>query len=58
MATPIVVNAAVKVLTVNSHMTGAEPKALLERTTTPNATGQPPLHTRKAVEATMELADS
>lgn len=58
MATPIVVNAAVKVLTVNPRMTGAELRALLERTATFNATGQPLLHPRRAVEAARELAGS
>lgn len=51
MATPVVVNAAAKVLAVNPRLTGAELRALLERTATPNATGQPLLHPRAAVEA-------
>ena len=58
MATPVVVNAAAKVLAVNPHMTGAELRALLEQTATPNATGQPLLHPRKAVEAARKLAGS
>lgn len=58
MATPVVVNAAAKVLAVNPSMTGAELRALLERTATSNATGQPLLHPRKAVEAAREPAGS
>src|SRR5690606_37380061 len=57
MATPLVANAAIKVLAMNPRMTGAELRALLERTATPNATGQALLHPAKAVEAARELAD-
>ena len=56
MATPVVVNAAAKVLAVNPRITGAELRALLERTATSNATGQPLLHPRKAVEAAQKPA--
>lgn len=55
MATPLVTNAAIKVLTANPRLTGAELRALLERTATPNATGQALLHPAKAVEAAREL---
>ena len=58
MATPVVVNAAAKVLTVHPDMTGAELRAILERTATSNATGHPLLHPRKAVEAARRLAGS
>lgn len=58
MATPVVVNAAAKVLAVNPAMTGAQLRALLERTATSNATGQPLLHPGKAVEAARALAGS
>lgn len=56
MATPVVVNAAAKVLAVNPRLTGAELRALLERTATPNSTGQPLLHPRAAVEAARKPA--
>ncbi len=58
MATPVVVNAAIKVLTVNPRMTGAELKALLEQTATINATGQPLLHPRDAVHAARKCEGS
>jgi len=58
MAAPVVVNAAAKVLAVHPHMTGAELRALLEQTATPNATSQPLLHPGKAVEAARKLAGS
>ena len=58
MATPVVVNAAAKVLTVHPDMTGAELRAILERTATSNATGHPLLHPGKAVEAARRLAGS
>ena len=58
MATPVLVNAAAKVLTVHPDMTGAELRAILERTATSNATGHPLLHPRKAVEAARRLAGS
>lgn len=51
MATPLVVNTAAKVLAVDPRLTGAELRALLERTATANSTGQPLLHPAKAVEA-------
>jgi hypothetical protein len=50
MATPVVVNAAAKVLAVRPELTGAQLRAVLERTATRNATGQPLLHPRAAVE--------
>lgn len=56
MATPVVVNAAAKVLAVNPAMTGAQLRVLLEQTATPNATGQPLLHPRKAVETARKVA--
>lgn len=58
MATPVVVNAAAKVLTVHPDMTGAELRAILERTATSNTTGHPLLHPGKAVEAARRLAGS
>lgn len=51
MSTPIVTNAAAKMLAVNPHLSGADLRALLEQTSTPNDTGQRLLHTRHAVEA-------
>lgn len=51
MATPMVANAAAKMLAVNPHLTGAELRTLLEQTATVNATGQRLLHTKQAVEA-------
>lgn len=51
MAVPNVVNAAAKVLAVAPELTGAELRALLERTATLNDTGHRLLHTRQAVEA-------
>ena len=56
MATPVVVNAAAKVLAVNPAMTGAQLRVLLEQTATPNATGQPLLHPRNAVETARKVA--
>lgn len=56
MATPVVVNAAAKVLAINPRMTGPELRALLERTATSNATGQPLLHPREAVDAARKQA--
>lgn len=56
MATPVVVNAAARVLAVIPHLTGAELKALLEQTATNNATGQPLLHPRKALAAARKRA--
>ena len=58
MATPVEVNAAAKVLTVHPDMTGAELRAILERTATSNTTGHPLLHPGKAVEAARRLAGS
>lgn len=58
MATPVVVNAAAKVLAVNPHMTGAELRSLLEQTATKNATGQPLLHPKRAVDAARKPAGS
>jgi hypothetical protein len=51
MAAPNVANAAAKVLAVNPWLSGAELRALLERTGDQNATGQRLLHTALAVEA-------
>lgn len=51
MATPLVTNAAAKVLAVNPQLTGAQLRRLLEQTATLNATGQRLLHTGHAVEA-------
>lgn len=51
MATPVVVNAAAKMLAVNPNLSGAQMRALLEQTADRNATGQPLLHTKRAVEA-------
>src|SRR5690606_1152317 len=56
MATPLVTNAAAKMLAVNPRLTGAELKALLEATATVNATGQRLLHARNAVEAAARAA--
>ena len=56
MAAPIVTNAAAKMLAVNPHLTGADLRALLEQTSTVNATGQRLLHTRQAVAAARERA--
>ncbi|MCC6838530.1 MAG: S8 family serine peptidase [Flavobacteriales bacterium] len=53
MAVPNVVNAAAKVLTVAPQLSGAELRALLERTATVNATGHRLLHTRQAMTAAM-----
>ena len=54
MATPLVTNAAAKVLAVNPQLTGAQLRTLLEHTATVNATGQRLLHTKQAVEAASE----
>lgn len=51
MATPVIVNAAAKILSVNPNLSGAQLRELLEKTADRNATGQPLLHTRRAVEA-------
>lgn len=51
MATPNVANAAAKVLAVRPTLSGAELRALLERTGDMNATGQLLLHPGRAVEA-------
>ncbi|UWX03920.1 S8 family serine peptidase [Pseudoxanthomonas sp. NC8] len=51
MAAPLVANAAAKMLTVAPGLDGARLRQLLERTATPNATGQRLLHPRDAVEA-------
>lgn len=57
MATPVVVNAAAKLLAVNPKLTGAQLRTLLEQTVDRNATGQPLLHTRRAVAAARSLAE-
>ncbi len=51
MATPVVTNAAAKVLAVNPSLSGAELRQLLEQTADTNRTGQRLLHTKHAVEA-------
>lgn len=51
MATPIVVNAAAKMLAANPNLSGAQLRTLLEQTADRNATGQPLLHVKRAVEA-------
>jgi subtilisin family serine protease len=51
MAAPLVANAAAKMLAVAPDLDGARMRELLERTATPNATGQRLLHPRDAVEA-------
>ena len=51
MAAPLVANAAVKMLVAAPDLSGARLRELLERTATPNATGQRLLHPRAAVEA-------
>lgn len=56
MATPVVVNAAAKMLTVNPKLSGAQLRTLLEQTAELNATGQPLLHTQRAVEAARKMA--
>lgn len=56
MAVPVVVNAAVKVLAAFPAMTGAELRTVLEKTATPNATGQPLLHPQRAFEAAKAMA--
>jgi len=56
MATPVIVNAAAKMLFVNPSLSGAQMRSLLEETADLNATGQPLLHTRRAVEAARKLA--
>lgn len=50
MATPNVTNAAAKVLAVNPRLSGAQLRALLEETADANPTGQPLLHTARAVQ--------
>ena len=55
MATPVVVNAATKLLAVNPNLSGAQLRMLLEQTADRNAAGQPLLHTRRAVEAARKL---
>lgn len=51
MATPLVANAAAKVLAMNPQLSGAELRTLLEQTADTNAGGLRLLHTRRAVEA-------
>lgn len=51
MATPLVTNAAAKMLAVNPRLSGAELRVLLEQSADTNATGQRLLHTARAVEA-------
>lgn len=51
MATPLVTNAAAKMLAMNPRLTGAQLRTLLEQTATANETGQRLLHTKQAVEA-------
>lgn len=51
MAAPLVANAAARMLTVAPRLSGAQMRALLESTATRNATGQPLLYPRAAVEA-------
>lgn len=58
VATPIIVNSAAKMLSVNLSLSGAQMRTLLEQTADRNATGQPLLHTRFAVEAARILATS
>ena len=54
MAAPLVANAAAKIWTVRPGMSGAQVRQLLERTATPNASGQPLLHPKRAVDAALE----
>lgn len=56
MATPNVTNAAAKMLAVNPRLSGADLRALLEQTAEVNSTGQPLLHTSRAVEAARAAA--
>jgi hypothetical protein len=51
MATPIVANAAAKMLAVNPKLSGAQLRMLIEQTADANATGQRLLHPARAVEA-------
>ncbi len=51
MSTPIVANAAAKLLSVNPNLSGAEMKRILETTADKNPDGLPLLHTAKAVKA-------
>ena len=56
MATPNVANAAAKMLTAKSDLTGAQMRKLIEQSADTNATGQRLLHTARAVEAARRLA--
>lgn len=56
MAVPVVVNAASRVLAANPALTGAELRSVLEKTASPNATGQPLLHPQRAYEAAKAMA--
>jgi subtilisin family serine protease len=58
MAVPLVVNAAAAMLTVAPQLSGAQLRGLLESTATPNAGGQPLLHSRAAVEAARAQAQA
>jgi hypothetical protein len=56
VATPLVTNAAAKVLAVHPALSGAELRVLLESTADTNTTGDRLLHAARAVEAARALA--